>query len=87
MKPIITLLLFCGAIQAVYAQTATTAPAVEPFGKVNQADLELKQCDFEPDANAEVLFDKGTVYYTDNLDGITMEVHRRIKIFNDNGKR
>lgn len=68
------------------AAKAQNAPTVQPYGKVDQADLELKQCDFEKDANAEALFEKGTVYFGGDLLSITEEVHKRIKIFNDNGK-
>ncbi len=69
----------------VFTAGAQTTPAVlQPYGKVDKTDLELKQCDFEKDANAEVLFDKATVYFTD--DNIVTERHIRIKIFNDNGK-
>jgi hypothetical protein len=55
------------------------------FGKIEIADLEMTKCDFEPDANAEVLFNKGDVYYDGSFD-IGGEYHKRIKIFNDNGK-
>jgi hypothetical protein len=65
---------------------AQTIPTVQPYGKIDQADLELKQCDFEKDANAEALFEKGTVYFSGDLMSITEEIHKRIKIFNDNGK-
>src|ERR1700749_1940717 len=58
---------------------------VQDFGKIDVADLEMKQCDFEKDANAMVLFDKGDAYFDDNFN-IVMERHKRIKIFNDNGK-
>ena len=74
---------FCAAANA---QT-TTGPTTQPFGKIDQADLEMKACDFEKDANAEVLFNKGNAYYGSDLVGITEEVHKRIKIFNDNGKK
>ena len=74
---------FCAAANA---QTTAT-PTTQPYGKVDQADLEMKACDFEKDANAEVLFNKGNVYYGGDLEGITEEVHKRIKIFNDNGKK
>jgi hypothetical protein len=83
MNKTFTLLLLCAFTCAAHAQTT---PTVQAYGKVDQADLDLKQCDFEKDANAEVLFETGTVYYSDDLNSITLEVHRRIKIFNDNGK-
>lgn len=68
----------------IYAKAQTT-PTTQPFGKIDNADLEMKACDFEKDANAEILFDKGDVYYDHNFD-LSMERHKRIKIFNDNGK-
>ena len=73
---------------AVKAQTPEAAmPTTQPFGKIDIADLEMKACDFEKDANAEVLFDKGNVYFGADLMSITNEIHRRIKVFNDNGKK
>ena len=84
MKRIFTLLLLGSISAEISAQT--TAPTTQPFGKVDQADLELKACDFEKDANAEVLFFKGNVFYSTDLESITEEIHKRIKIFNDNGK-
>jgi hypothetical protein len=81
MKKIFTLLvLLFIAIPAFYAQTPKVV-----FGKVDIADLELKQCDFEKDANAMVLYDKGDQYYDDNF-GVIMDRHKRIKVFNDKGK-
>ena len=77
-------LLVAGAFSA--AANAQTTPTTQPYGKVDQADLQMKACDFEKDANAEVLFNKGTVYYAGDLNSITEEIHKRIKIFNDNGK-
>ncbi|MGN6396398.1 MAG: DUF3857 domain-containing protein [Mucilaginibacter sp.] len=70
------------------AQKATySGPATQPFGTIDNADLDMKACDFEKDANAEVLFDKANVYFGTDLLTITTEMHRRIKIFNDNGKK
>ena len=62
------------------------APAerIEGYGNIDTADLKLTFCDFEKDANAMVLFDKGEM-----SGGITEYVirrQRRIKIFNENGK-
>lgn len=86
MKKIFTLVLLSAFCAAANAQTTAT-PTTQPYGKVDQADLEMKACDFEKDANAEVLFNKGNVYYGGDLESITEEVHKRIKIFNDNGKK
>ncbi len=54
-----------------------------PWGKIFVTDLEMKTCDFEPDASAEVLFDKETITPDD---GGRIERHTRIKIFNERGK-
>jgi hypothetical protein len=84
MNKFFTLLLLGACTMTANAQTA--APVTQPYGKIDQADLELKACDFEKDANAEVLFNKATVYFGGDLLTITTEVHKRIKIFNDKGK-
>jgi hypothetical protein len=79
----IPLLFLC--LAASFFANAQTSPTTQPYGKIDIADLELKSCDFEKDANAMVLFDKANAYYDANLD-LAMERHKRIKIFNDNGK-
>ncbi|UEG53017.1 DUF3857 domain-containing protein [Mucilaginibacter daejeonensis] len=56
------------------------------FGKIDKADLEMKTCDFEKDANAMVLFSKGDVYYDESFN-IVVEYHKRIKILTDAGKK
>ena len=85
IKPF-TFLILCIIPCFLIAQTAAVSNAVQDFGKVSQEDLELKSCDFEKDANAEALFEQSTVYFGSDLMSITQEVHKRIKIFNDNGK-
>ncbi len=80
MKKIFTLFLLCSFAWGAKGQTT---PTVQPYGKVDLADLDLKQCDFEKDANAEVLFDYGVM---DGKAGLPMGHHTRIKIFNDFGK-
>src|ERR1700712_3932589 len=84
LLPALLLALVCFAVKA--QPPAATMPTTQPFGKIDIADLEMKACDFEKDANAEVLFDKGNVYFGADLMSITNEIHRRIKIFNDHGK-
>ncbi|MBE9586713.1 DUF3857 domain-containing protein [Mucilaginibacter sp. JRF] len=85
--------LFLSLVVGALSLSATAQKAISPaatylkaFGKIDMADLELKKCEFEPDANAEVLFDKADVYF-DNDFNIVNERHKRIKIFNDNGKK
>jgi hypothetical protein len=82
MYKAITTALFSLVLSLASAQNKTLTPQ---FGKVDIADLELKNCDFEKDANAEVLFDKGTVYFDTDYN-IIEDVHKRVKIFNSNGK-
>ncbi|WP_183568158.1 DUF3857 domain-containing protein [Mucilaginibacter sp. SP1R1] len=79
-------LLFLGSmVLGAKAQTSAPIPTAQSFGKVDKADLEMTACDFEKDANAEVLFDKADVYFDPSYNIVT-EIHKRIKIFNDNGK-
>jgi hypothetical protein len=85
--------LLCFFTLSVKAQTQPASTSVnlqsapgsfhetQPYGKVDQADLEMTSCDFEKDANAEVLFDKGSL--TDN----GFYRHIRIKIFNEFGQK
>src|SRR5471030_693859 len=83
------LLILCLLGTCALSANAQTQPAAQPatqeYGKISKEDLELKSCDFEKDANAEVLFDKANIYYDQDFN-IIMERHKRIKIFNDNGK-
>jgi hypothetical protein len=73
------------ALISLTVKAQTLAPPTQEYGKIDKADLEMKACDFEKDANAEVLFNKGDVYYNPSY-SISMQIHKRIKIFNDNGK-
>jgi hypothetical protein len=84
MKKIFTsvLLMIC----AVASQAQKFTSEGQAFGKIDKADLELKECEFEKDANSMVLFNKGELYYDDNLN-IVIQHHKRIKIFNENGKK
>src|SRR4051812_36613277 len=82
--PLLAACAFCFSANA--QKPAAAAQMTQPFGKIDNTDLEMKACDFEKDANAEVLFEKGNVYFGAELLSITNEMHRRIKIFNDNGK-
>jgi len=58
---------------------------IPAFGKVEKADLEMKECDFDKNAEAMVLFDKGQLVYILG-NGIDLVRHIRIKVLNDKGK-
>jgi len=90
MTKLFTVITLCVSTLFVNAQAPSTIPATQPFGKIDKADLEMTACDFEKDANAEVLFDKGTVYFTNQYElankyELVFERHIRTKIFNENG--
>jgi hypothetical protein len=57
---------------------------IAKYGFVDTADLKMKACEFEKDANAMVLFDRAEMAL--GVPEIVMERQRRVKIFNDNGK-
>lgn len=78
---------------AVALCMAITLPAqrnsdVPAFGKVEKADLELKECDFDKKADALVLFDAGELYCDIMTGDISMQLehHVRIKILKDKGQ-
>jgi hypothetical protein len=84
MNKIFITLLICIVTCKAIAQTnpATPTPGEEPYGKVNMDELTMKDCDFEKNANAEVLFDVGIIKAFPRLN---MERHIRIKVFTDRG--
>ncbi|HEX2534973.1 MAG TPA: DUF3857 domain-containing protein [Chitinophagaceae bacterium] len=61
-----------------------TDPNLPPFGTIEKADLELKDCAFDPSAEAMVLVDDGELEYSDNK-GLTLKRRIRIKILNNKG--
>lgn len=60
------------------------AAPIEKYGVIDTADLKMTSCDFEKDANAMILFDRGEMAL--GVPEIILERQTRIKIFNDNGK-
>jgi len=80
--PILTMLVFSYSIG--YSQKNKDIPA---FGKIDKSETDLKECEFDKNAGAVVLFDVGK--FTTNFVGGTlfsqMERHVRIKILNDKG--
>lgn len=90
-KSLLLTAALAAVISAANAQASANAQApaapvgAQAYGKVDVADLAMKNCEFEKDANAEVLFDKGLVYF-DMSFNMFYERHTRIKIFNDKAK-
>ena len=78
MKKYLILITLLSSVAAV------VSGQTQPYGVIDTADLKMTSCDFEKDANAEVLFDKAEVYPGP---GLTMNRHIRIKIYNDFGKK
>jgi len=56
----------------------------EPNKKLDSIDLKMSSCSFEKEANAMVLFDMGQIAAERGT--ILLERHKRIKIFNEQGK-
>ncbi|MEM9337961.1 MAG: DUF3857 domain-containing protein [Bacteroidota bacterium] len=84
MKYLIATLLVTGITCYSFSQRADLK-----FGKVSKDELTLKECDFYPDADAMVLGDKGVLkfmYHSDKGWQYGIEITRRIKIFNVQGK-
>jgi len=84
MIKLLSLITLSALTLSVSGQAPSILPTTQPFGKIDKADLEMTACDFEKDANAEVLFDKGSVYFSDQYE-LIFERHLRTKIFNDKG--
>ncbi|WP_430813008.1 hypothetical protein [Carboxylicivirga sp. RSCT41] len=55
------------------------------FGVLKPSDVELKECEFEKDAPAVVIFDKGNSWFVREDEGFVLRFdrHVRIKIFNE----
>jgi hypothetical protein len=68
-----------------YSQKSKNSDAnLPPFGKVEKADLEMKQCDFDDKAEAVVLLDDGQLEFVFNR-GMVLKRRTRIKILNNHG--
>jgi Domain of Unknown Function with PDB structure (DUF3857) len=86
MRPFLITLTLALFFLTVSAQNVTPV-----FGKIEKADLEMKDCDFDKAAEAMVLFDVGEVYCNLNLNSAynvlrtQLDRHTRIKILNKKG--
>ena len=84
MQKLTTLSFFVLFSTLLWAQKSKDIPG---FGKVDKAELEMKECDFDKNAEAVVLFDVGELVCIMNMGLITVELehHVRIKILKDKG--
>ena len=86
MKANLTFLFFLFAI-TVQVNAQKSQPG---FGKVDKADLEMKDCDFDKGADALVLIDYGNIYYDRGTVGYSTfktvyQRRTRIKILKEKG--
>ena len=56
---------------------------IPAFGSVEKSELEMKECDFDKNAEAVVLFDNAEL---EELDDLNLIHHIRIKILTNKGK-
>lgn len=86
MKPKLLFILFTLFSLATFAQKE-----IPGYGKITKAEMEMKDCDFDKDAEAVVLFDEGNVYCDLNVSNdisplrSQFDRHVRIKILTSKG--
>ena len=85
----LAILLLCILLSALSAHSQKKGknndPNLPPYGQVDKADLELKQCDFDDKAEAMVLLEDGQLEYVYNR-GMIYYKRVRIKILNNKGR-
>lgn len=67
--------------------TITTFSQDFKFGKISKGELEEQICSIDSSANAAVLYSYRNTYFSANSSGIQLitEIHKRIKIYNNDG--
>ena len=83
MKPLATLLALIVLSLTLQAQRDKDIPG---WGKIDKADLELKECEFEKDADAMILVENAVVEYqrgSRDIFAMKKEFRSRIKIFKE----
>lgn len=84
MKPLINVSLTLFVLLCAHSSFSQKDKDIPAWGKIEKADLEMKECDFDKDAEAVVLFDVGELV-CDQSFNIQMERRVRIKILNEKG--
>ena len=74
-------------ITPFFVSIVLAQPKVADFGKIDKSDFEIKDCDFDPGADALALFDVGDIQFA-FVQGVgwqsESEYHVRIKVLNKN---
>src|SRR4026209_626445 len=84
-KPLSVSLLFTNLLISLPLDAQTqNEKNIPEWGRIEKSDLELKECDFDKNAEALVLFDGGELYGND-YGTIELKRHIRIKILKDKG--
>jgi hypothetical protein len=83
-------LIFAGITSFLFFFIPNGYCQIPSFGKIDKADLQMTDCDFDKGAEAIVLIDWGSTYYDRGTSGISLfktvfERRRRIKILNEKG--
>src|SRR5262245_14861472 len=81
MKNLLLPVALCATI-CLAAQKNKNNQDVPSFGKVDKTELEMKECDFDKNAEAVVLIDDAEL---DFIDGAEMTRRVRVKILSDKG--
>ncbi len=85
MKPQILAIALLLQTSSLFAQKDKDIPG---WGKIDKADLEMKECEFDKSADAMILVEKGEVDYqrgTKYPFALKKEIRTRIKIFKEKG--
>jgi hypothetical protein len=79
--------LACTAFLMICFSVIFAQKGFPKFGKIDKSDLEMKECDFDKDAQAYKLFDYGSVEYIVGGDQFNIQTERRtrIKILSEKG--
>ena len=88
MKPLLTLVTAITALLFSNPSFSQKDKDIPAWGKIEKADLEMKECDFDKDAEAMILLEKGEIeYMRGNRYDFAMkkEVRTRIKILKEKG--
>src|SRR5689334_16600717 len=86
MKKFLILTITTSVLLTAYSQKNKKGTSIPDFGKVAKEELEMKECDFDPKAEAVVLFDVGQITWIIGARGLEFTRHVRIKILQEKGR-